>query len=132
MTCFGLFWFWNSLPPKRYGCHVFDYDQSYCHLMVQHHTITMTEVTQKHKGKQIVKRIFDKSSACISALSDESWLSGYPRTKSVIYDNGSKFKCTPFCCGRFCEDVSLVHKPTANHDQKPSSEYNQINCAYNM
>ena len=34
----------------------------------------------------------DKSSARISRLFDQTWLSRYPRPKKVVFDNGSEFK----------------------------------------
>ena len=34
----------------------------------------------------------DKSSARISQLFDQTWLSRYPRPKQIIFDNGSEFK----------------------------------------
>jgi len=36
--------------------------------------------------------LVDQSSARISELFDEVWLSRYPRPRRVIYDNGSEFK----------------------------------------
>ena len=42
--------------------------------------------------KNIDKEIIDKSSARISRLFDQIWLSRYPRPRRVIFDNGSEFK----------------------------------------
>ena len=45
------------------------------------------------KSKKLVDNSFiDKSSARISRLFDQVWLSRYPRPKKVIFDNGSEFK----------------------------------------
>jgi len=38
------------------------------------------------------KTAIDKSSARISQIFNDIWLSRYPRPKKVIFDNGSKFK----------------------------------------
>ena len=42
--------------------------------------------------KKTVKETIDKSSARISRIFDQTWLSRYPRPKKVIFDNGSEFK----------------------------------------
>ena len=42
--------------------------------------------------KNTDREIIDKSSARISRLFDQTWLSRYPRPKQVIFDNGSEFK----------------------------------------
>ena len=34
----------------------------------------------------------DKTSARVSRLFDQVWLSRYPRPRKVLYDNGSEFK----------------------------------------
>ena len=50
-------------------------------------TYIVTEVLTKQTSEEI-----DKSSARISQLFDQAWLSRYPRPKKVIFDNGSEFK----------------------------------------
>ena len=51
------------------------------------------EESRKTKSKRLVDNSFiDKSSARISRLFDQVWLSRYPRPKKVIFDNGSEFK----------------------------------------
>jgi hypothetical protein len=42
--------------------------------------------------KKLIDTQTDKSSARISRLFDQTWLSRYPRPKEVIFDNGSEFK----------------------------------------
>ena len=42
--------------------------------------------------EEIVEAIIDKLSACVSQLFNKSWLSRYPRSKNIIYNNGSEFK----------------------------------------
>ena len=45
------------------------------------------------KSTKLVDNSFiDKSSARISRLFDQVWLSRYPRPKKVVFDNGSEFK----------------------------------------
>ena len=48
-------------------------------------------IIQDLKNKTTKENI-DKSSARISRLFDQVWLSRYPRPKEVIFDNGSEFK----------------------------------------
>ena len=49
--------------------------------------------TKDTKSKKLVDNSFiDKSSARISRLFDQVWLSRYPRPKKVVFDNGSEFK----------------------------------------
>ena len=43
-------------------------------------------------NKKLTKEQIDKSSACISRLFDQAWLSRYPRPNKVVFDNGSEFK----------------------------------------
>ena len=48
---------------------------------------------QEMKTKDMKGHTFiDKSSARISRLFDQTWLSRYPRPKKVVFDNGSEFK----------------------------------------
>jgi len=56
--------------------------------------IAMTFIDPATGWFEIVKvpTIVDKSSAPISQLFDQVWLSRYPRPKEVIFDNGSEFK----------------------------------------
>jgi hypothetical protein len=42
--------------------------------------------------KKLISQHIDKSSARISRLFDQTWLSRYPRPKQVVFDNGSEFK----------------------------------------
>ena len=42
--------------------------------------------------KKLTKEQIDKSSARISRLFDQTWLSRYPRPSKVVFDNGSEFK----------------------------------------
>lgn len=44
------------------------------------------------KNKMDHQQLVDKSSARISRLFDQTWLSRYPRPNKVIFDNGSEFK----------------------------------------
>ena len=66
-------------------------------------------VTYICKGKEIVEVLIDKSSACVACLFNKSWLSRYPRSYSVIYDNGSEFK---LFFEDLCKSYSLKRKPT--------------------
>ena len=43
-------------------------------------------------NKKLTKEQIDKSSARISRLFDQAWLSRYPRPNKVVFDNGSEFK----------------------------------------
>ena len=44
------------------------------------------------KNKTTTTTIDNKTSARISRLFDQTWLSRYPRPKKIIFDNGSEFK----------------------------------------
>ena len=59
--------------------------------------------------EEIVEVIIDKSYACVSQLFNKSWLSRYPRSKNVIYDNGSEFKLH---FKSLCDSYGLKRKPT--------------------
>ena len=59
--------------------------------------------------EEIVEVIIDKSSACVSQLFNKSWLSRYPRSKNIIYDNGSEFKLH---FKALCNSYGLKRKPT--------------------
>eukprot|EP00957_Ditylum_brightwellii_P030377 2300910-Ditylum_brightwellii.AAC.1 len=61
------------------------------------------------KGKLVEEEQFDKSSARIAKLVNKSWLSRYPRSKYVIYDNGSEFKLH---FESLCDDYGIKRKPT--------------------
>ena len=58
---------------------------------------------------EIVEVIIDKSSDAVSQLFNKSWLSRYPRSKYVIYDNGSEFKLH---FKSLCDSYGLKRKPT--------------------
>ena len=60
------------------------------------------------KGEEVVDIIIDKSSAQISCLYNKQWLSCYPRSLYVIYDNGSEF----IHFEELCDSYQLKHKPT--------------------
>ena len=47
---------------------------------------------QVKNNKVTTETIIDKSAARISRLFEQTWLSRYPRPKTVIFDNGSEFK----------------------------------------
>ena len=50
-------------------------------------------IVEELVDKKLTKdSIIDKSSARISRLFEQTWLSRYPRPKRVIFDNGSEFK----------------------------------------
>ena len=58
--------------------------------------------------EEIVEVIIDKSSACVLQLFNKSWLSRYPRSKNIIYDNGSEFKLH---FKSLCDSYGLKRKP---------------------
>ena len=67
------------------------------------------ECTYVRKGQEIIEVIIDKSSATVSHLFNKSWLSCYPRSKNIIYDNGSEFKLH---FEALCDSYGLKRKPT--------------------
>ena len=66
-------------------------------------------VLVKRNGDMISEIIIDKTSAQISRLFNKAWLSRYPRSKTVIFDNGSEFKLH---FRELCDSFQLRHKPT--------------------
>ena len=66
-------------------------------------------VKRKRKKGEIETIIIDKSSAQVSRLFNKQWLSRYPRSKYVIFDNGSEFKLH---FKELCESFQIEHKPT--------------------
>ena len=67
------------------------------------------DCTFVRKDREIVEVIIDKSSATVSQLFNKSWLSRYPRSKNIIYDNGSEFKRH---FESLCDSYGLKRKPT--------------------
>ena len=68
--------------------------------------LPLTDVVSE-KGD--VSEKFDKTSARISRLINQCWLSRYPRPRYVIYDNGSEFKLH---FERLFDDFGVKRKPT--------------------
>ena len=54
--------------------------------------LPVASVTCVRKGEEIVEVLIDKSSAQVSRLFNKQWLARYPRSKCIIFDNGSEFK----------------------------------------
>ena len=65
----------------------------------------------------------DKSSARISKLFDQAWLSRYPRPKEVIFDNGSEFKMHFMA---LLEDFDIKPKPTTVENPQGNSPVERI------
>ena len=76
------------------------------------------EVQVVRKTKEIIEVILDKPSECIEQLFNKSWLSFYPSGKSIIYDNGSKFK---LFFESVCEELSLERAPTTINNPQANS-----------
>ena len=51
-----------------------------------------SDITYEKNGQEITKVIIDKTLTCIARLFNKHWLSRYPRARSAIHDNVSKFK----------------------------------------
>ena len=66
-------------------------------------------VKRNNNEGEIETIIIDKSSAQVSRLFNKQWLSRYPRSKYVIFDNGSEFKLH---FKELCESFQIEHKPT--------------------
>ena len=67
------------------------------------------DVTYLRNGNEITEVIIDKSAATVSHLFNKSWLSRYPRSSTVVYDNGSEFKSH---FESLCDSYGLKRKPT--------------------
>ena len=63
----------------------------------------------RDRKEEIVEVIIDKSSAAVSQLFNKSWLSRYPRSKFIIFDNGSEFKLH---FKSLCDSYGLKRKNT--------------------
>ena len=72
--------------------------------------LPLASVKCTRKGEEIIEIVIDKSSAEISRLFNKQWLSRYPRSKYVIYDNGSEFKLH---FQELCASYGLEQKPTS-------------------
>ena len=60
---------------------------------VPQHIIQQLQESKDRRTKHLVDTsVIDKSSARISRLFNQVWLSRYPRPKTVVFDNGSEFK----------------------------------------
>ena len=77
----------------------------------------------KDLKKKISQQTIDKSSARISLLFDQTWLSRYPRPKKVIFDNGSEFKkdFVPLL-----KDWSIKPQPTTIKNPQANSPVERI------
>jgi len=71
--------------------------------------LPLASVTVTREGKEITEVIIDKSSASVAKLFNKQWLSRYPRSKNIIYDNGSEFKLN---FEALCKSYGLKRKPT--------------------
>ena len=65
----------------------------------------------------------DKSSARISRLFDQTWLSRYPRPREVIFDNGSEFKMHFMT---LLKDFDIKPKPTTVENPQGNSPVERI------
>ena len=77
----------------------------------------------KDVKKGISQQAIDKSSARISRLFDQTWLSRYPRPTKVVFDNGSEFKknFVPLL-----NDWSIKPKPTTIKNPQANSPVERI------
>jgi hypothetical protein len=89
-----------SITTKQFqlGCSIVEQDmQLTCMIMIDPVTgwFEIVEVLNyiiKDIKNKTTRETVDKISARISHLFDQTWLSGYPRPKEVIFDNGLEFK----------------------------------------
>ena len=65
----------------------------------------------------------DKSSARISRIFDQTWLSRYPRPKEIIFDNGSEFKMHFMT---LLKDFDIKPKPTTVENPQGNSPVERI------
>ena len=77
----------------------------------------------RNNKEEIVEVMIDKSSACVSQLFNKSWLSRYPRSKNVIYDNGSEFKLH---FSALCDTYGIKRKPTSVKNPQANAILEQI------
>jgi hypothetical protein len=63
-----------------------------------------------HMKKQAEKPFFDKSSATVGSLVNNTWFCRYQRCQNIIYDNGSEFKLH---FEALCDSYGLKRKPTS-------------------
>ena len=69
------------------------------------------------------REVIDKTSARISQIFDQVWLSRYPRPKRVIFDNGSEFK-KDFI--PLLKDFAIKPKPTSVKNPQSNSPVERI------
>ncbi len=66
--------------------------------------------TGKDKHIQLKQPYFDKTSATVGRLVNKTWLSHYPHSQYIVYDNGSEFKLH---FETLCDSYGLKRKPTS-------------------
>jgi hypothetical protein len=81
------------------------------------HNLLDPKGTKGHKGKKKShmnntpdEPYFDKSSATVGSLVNNTWFCRYPRCQNIIYDNGSEFKLH---FEALCDSYGLKRKPTS-------------------
>ena len=92
--------------------------------IVQLPTIT---ITRRKKGKEVTETTIDKSSMEVSRLFNKQWLSRYPRSKCVIYDNGSEFKLH---FRSLCESYGLQQKSTTVRNPQANAILKRIHAVF--
>ena len=75
------------------------------------------------ESKKDTREAIDKTSARISQIFDQVWLSRYPRPKQVIFDNGSEFKKDFIPLLR---DFAIKPKPTMVKNPQSNSPVERI------
>ena len=71
--------------------------------------LPLTSITVKHEGGSAFEIIIDKTSASVAHLFNTQWLSRYPRSRQIIFDNGSEFKLE---FASLCKSYGIKRKPT--------------------
>ncbi|MCP4744856.1 MAG: transposase family protein, partial [Desulfobacteraceae bacterium] len=87
--------------------------------------LPLASVTYTKKDKEITEIIIDKSSAEVSRLFNKQWLSRYPRSKYVIFDNGSEFKLH---FQDLCKSYGLEQKPTTVRNPQANAILERIHA----
>jgi hypothetical protein len=84
--------------------------------------LDIPKCTKGHQGKdkhiQLKQPYFDKLSATVGTLVNRTWLSRYPRSQYIIYDNESEFKLH---FETLCDSYGLKRKPTSVKNLKANA-----------
>ena len=82
----------------------------------------------KKTGRTTEEEIIDKTSATVSRLLNQAWLSRYPRPKYLVCDNGSEFKLH---LEALCKQYQIKRKPTTSKNPQANAILERVHAVLN-